>query len=89
MRTVRHTPGQPPGTHTMSLLHRRSTRARPHPVSRGQSLVEFALVAPIMLLLVGAALDLGRIYYSQITITNASREAALMAAKDTDVLLRG
>ena len=48
--------------------------------SRGQSLVELALVLPILLLLVAGALDLGRLYYSQITITKAAKEGALEAS---------
>jgi len=47
--------------------------------SRGQALVELALILPIMLLLLLATLDLGRLYYSTITVSNAAREAALEA----------
>jgi Flp pilus assembly protein TadG len=50
--------------------------------SRGQSLVELALVLPILLVLVAGALDLGRLYYSQITITSAAKEGALEASKN-------
>jgi hypothetical protein len=53
-------------------------RKRHH--SRGQSLVELALVAPVLLLLIAATLDLGRVFYSQITITNAAREGAMQAS---------
>lgn len=52
------------------------------PASRGQALVELALVVPIMLVLVLAALDLGRVYYARITVENAAREGALQAAID-------
>ncbi len=52
--------------------------------SRGQSLVEFALILPVFILLFGAALDLGRLFYAQITITNAAREGALQAGEDPD-----
>ncbi|HEY8198437.1 MAG TPA: TadE/TadG family type IV pilus assembly protein, partial [Candidatus Limnocylindrales bacterium] len=41
-----------------------------------------AIVAPVLLLLLAAALDLGRLFYSQITITNAAREGAMAAAQD-------
>lgn len=60
-------------------------RARRHRngVRRGQSLVEFALILPAFLLLVVAALDLGRLFYAQMTITNAAREGALQAALDS------
>ncbi len=58
----------------------RRHRRRHH--SRGQALVELALVTPILVLLFAAALDLGRIFYSDITITNAAREGALEASKN-------
>jgi len=61
--------------HTATRLARRKR-------SRGQALVELALVLPILLLLFAAALDLGRLFYSQITITNAAQQAALEAATD-------
>jgi PKD repeat protein len=49
--------------------------------SRGQSLVELALIAPVFLILLMTAIDLGRLMYSQITITNAAKEAALVASQ--------
>ena len=45
--------------------------------SRGQALVELALVTPLLVILLAAALDLGRLFYSGITITNAAREGAI------------
>ncbi len=50
--------------------------------ARGQSLVEFALILPVFILLFAIALDLGRLFYAQITITNAAREGALQAGED-------
>jgi PKD repeat protein len=50
------------------------------PRSRGQALVELALILPFLILLVAGAVDLGRVWYSQITITNAAREGAMEAA---------
>ena len=47
---------------------------------RGQALVELALIVPILLLLMVAALDLGRIFYARITVESAAREGALVAA---------
>ncbi|HAF49233.1 MAG TPA: pilus assembly protein TadE [Anaerolineaceae bacterium] len=44
--------------------------------SRGQSLVEFALVLPLLLLLILGALDFGRLFHAQIVLTNAAREGA-------------
>jgi PKD repeat protein len=49
--------------------------------SRGQSLVEFALVLPVFLVFLAGALDLGRVFYANITLTNAAREGAFEAAK--------
>src|SRR3954470_5062787 len=48
--------------------------------SRGQALVELAIVTPVMLMLMLAALDLGRVFYAEITIQNAAREGALEAS---------
>jgi hypothetical protein len=48
--------------------------------SRGQSLVEFALVLPVFLVFLAAALDLGRVFYANITLNNAAREGAFQAA---------
>ena len=47
----------------------------------GQSLVEFALILPVMLLLVAAAVDLGRLFYAYVAIENAAKEGALYGAK--------
>jgi hypothetical protein len=49
--------------------------------SRGQSLVEFALVLPVFVVLFATALDLGRVFYAQISLANAAREAAFQAAE--------
>jgi len=42
----------------------------------GQGLVEFALILMVLILVVFGVLDLGRVFHSLITITNASREGA-------------
>jgi hypothetical protein len=47
--------------------------------SRGQTLVEFALVLPMLLLFLLGILDLGRAVYAYSTISNAAREAARLA----------
>lgn len=47
--------------------------------SRGQSLVEFALVLPIMVFMMVGTLDLGRVVLANDTITTAAREAARYA----------
>ncbi len=48
--------------------------------ARGQSIVELALVLPVLLLLVLAAVDLGRIFFARIAVANAAREGAYEAA---------
>jgi Flp pilus assembly protein TadG len=49
--------------------------------TRGQSLVEFALILPVFLLLFGATLDLGRIAAARIAVEGAAREGAFQAAE--------
>jgi len=44
--------------------------------SRGQAIVETALLLPILMLLVMGTADLGRVFYYSIAVTNAAREAA-------------
>ncbi len=57
--------------------------SRPHgraQAARGQALVEFALVLPILAMLLLTVIDLGRLFYSQIAINNAAREGAFQAS---------
>ncbi len=49
-------------------------------VSRGQALVEFALILPILVLLVMLALDFGRVFFGWVGLNNAARIAANAAA---------
>jgi Flp pilus assembly protein TadG len=50
----------------------RGERAR----ETGQSVVEFALIAPIMMFLIVAIMDLSRIYTAMVSVESAAREAA-------------
>lgn len=50
--------------------------------SRGQALVEMALVLPLFVLLLLITIDFGRVYFSFIQINNAAREGANYAALD-------
>jgi hypothetical protein len=43
---------------------------------RGQSLVEFAITAPVVLLMVLFGVDFGRVFLGWISLSNAAREAA-------------
>lgn len=65
------------------------TRRRRKHRSRGQSLVEFALILPIMMVLLAAVLDLGRVFYATITLNNAAREGAFQAAQTPDSFQSG
>lgn len=53
---------------------------------RGQSLVEFALVLPVLLLLFMGILDFGRAVYAYNTLSNAAREGARVAIVDQTVV---
>jgi PKD repeat protein len=64
-------------------------RHRRRPRSRGQSLVEFALILPIMMVLLAAVLDLGRVFYATITLNNAAREGAFQAAQTPESFQAG
>lgn len=50
--------------------------------SRGQTIVELALILPVLLLLLSTASDLGRMFHSRIVIANAARAGALEAARN-------
>src|SRR6476660_9797579 len=52
--------------------------------SPGQSLVEFALVLPVILLLTLIALDFGRIYLGYINLQSMARIAANFASNNPD-----
>lgn len=46
----------------------------------GQGMVELALLLPLLLTILFSTLDLGRAFYTYISLTNAAREAARYAA---------
>jgi len=48
--------------------------------SRGQSVVEFALILPVFMLLLLVTVDFGRLFFTTIQLTNAAREGANYAA---------
>lgn len=47
---------------------------------RGQALVEFALIVPILMLILVIAIDFGRLFYLNIGIINGAREGAAYGA---------
>jgi hypothetical protein len=53
---------------------------------RSQSIVEFALIAPILLLLLFGIIDFGRLIYVYATLTQAVNEGARVAVRDSAVL---
>lgn len=59
----------------------RSLRARG--AERGAAAVEFALLLPVMLLVIAGIVDLGRALFTQIELTNAAREGARAAIVST------
>jgi Flp pilus assembly protein TadG len=62
-------------------VHRRLTRLL-H-CERGAEAVEFALVVPVILLIVFGAIEFGRLYNEQIQLTGAARSAARVMAIDS------
>ncbi|HZS14838.1 MAG TPA: TadE/TadG family type IV pilus assembly protein [Candidatus Dormibacteraeota bacterium] len=61
-------------------MSNRPTRARRRGRRGGQALVEFAIIAPLLLVLVCGGAQVAVVVYSQIAVTTASREAARTAA---------
>ena len=55
------------------------------PVSRGQALVETALVLPVLLMLLLLAIDLGRVFFTTIDLRNAAHEASMLGGTTPDV----
>jgi Flp pilus assembly protein TadG len=62
----------------MSKLFRR------HESKRGQTLVEFALIVPLFILIVLGLFDVGRAVYAYNTASNAARSAARVAIVNQD-----
>lgn len=46
---------------------------------KGQSLVEFAILLPFLILLLSGLLDLGRVFYVQVTLEDAASEGVAYA----------
>src|SRR6476661_1778487 len=63
-----------------SLARRLARRLDPRGRSRGQSLVELALILPVLMLILVAAGDLARVFSTQVSLDSAARAGALEAA---------
>lgn len=50
---------------------------------RGAAAVEFAMVLPVLLLLLGGVIDFGSLYYNQIVLSNAARDGARLVAANS------
>jgi Flp pilus assembly protein TadG len=57
---------------------------RRRPDAKGQTLVEFALVVPIFVLVVLGLFDIGRAVFNYSTVANAARQAARVAVVNQD-----
>lgn len=53
-----------------------------HRKSLGQSLVEFALILPVVLTIMGAAVDMARMYGAWVALEGSTRDAAEQVATD-------
>ncbi|PTL39145.1 TadE/TadG family type IV pilus assembly protein [Alkalicoccus saliphilus] len=56
---------------------------------KGQSMVEFALVVPLLIVLLFSIVDISRLFHASLTIDHAGREAARAASvqlSDTEVM---
>ena len=52
---------------------------------RGTALIEFALILPILIILVLATVDFGRLIQARLIISNVSREGGSLASRQTTV----
>lgn len=58
---------------------------------RGQTLVELALIIPIIVVMLMVTLEFGRIFFTYLTVTHASREAAratVVSVQKDDAFIR-
>ena len=68
----------------MSSKTQTTTKAVRHRHTRGQALVEFALMGLLLGMLLAAAVDLGRAYYTSVIVANMAGEGAAYAALNPD-----
>lgn len=74
----------------MSVARRRSTSLRRrawlalhygHAGQKGMAATELAILLPLLALLLGGAIDLGRAFYAYVAVSSAAHEAAVYAAR--------
>ena len=63
--------------------------ARDRTRGRGQSLVEFALILPLLLVLLAFGLDLGRVFLGWVNLNNSVKVAATYAAQNPNAWVSG
>lgn len=51
---------------------------------QGAALVEFAIVIPLLFIMVFGAMDVGRLYFEQVALADAAQEGALYATFEPD-----
>ena len=56
--------------------HSRQSKKRERWFAKGQAIAEMAAVTPVLVLLLLAAVDFGRLYYTNIEVVNAARAGA-------------
>ncbi len=61
------------------------TRSREDAGSRGTALVEFALVLPLILIMLLATIDFGHLIQTRLIITNVSREGGSIASRQSPI----
>ncbi len=62
---------------------RATTNFNGRKILSGQAVVEMALILPFLLFIIVTALELGRVFYTKITLTNAAREGAYYLSMNT------
>jgi Flp pilus assembly protein TadG len=70
-------------------VKRHCPRARPG--EKGAAAVEFAIILPLLLLIIAGIVDFGRAFFTQVVLTNAAREgarAAVVRVSEADVQAR-
>ena len=66
-------------TNTVAPRPENSRSHRSSRLSRGEGLVEFAVVLPLFFLLMFGIIDMGHLYFVQVTLENAVRQAGRFA----------